>query len=93
MNAVQNTQHTPGPWMVEDGVHVVNDADFVATTHNPISDIFPAREQANARLIAAAPELYAILQNLVFNEDQKSCGVSLGSISAAARAALAKVTP
>lgn len=41
-------------------------------------------------LIAAAPELLAILHNLVFNEDQKSCGVSLGSLSTAARAAIAK---
>jgi hypothetical protein len=47
-------------------------------------------KKANAALIAAAPELLAILHNLIFNEDQKSCGVSLGSLSMAARAALAK---
>ena len=58
--------------------------------HTPAPSPWLLTKKATPRLIAAAPELLAILHNLVFNEDQKACGVSLGSLSAAARAALAK---
>lgn len=58
-------QHTPGPWRVDIGelsgcVEVgVNDAqgNFICTMHG----IPPTANQANARLIAAAPDMLAAL--------------------------------
>jgi hypothetical protein len=58
------SKHTPGPWKVgsdlrisatPDGVRVIAE---VLTKESGVADI---NEIANARLIAAAPELYAAL--------------------------------
>ena len=54
------SQHTPGPWGV-DGRDITTEIDTIATVHNsgtPIGD-------ANARLIAAAPEMVAFIKNIV----------------------------
>ena len=71
-----NTKHTPGPWYNSTAnPHAVNKdgkglAIGIATTHGTddanYSDFFPSTEeaQANARLIAAAPELLEALQML-----------------------------
>jgi hypothetical protein len=57
----QNAQHTPGPWRVADGGvthwYIYRDKDEIATTRHE----FPNAE-ANARLIAAAPDLLAALE-------------------------------
>jgi hypothetical protein len=55
-----NTQHTPGPWKVhtegkKTGILTSDNVDHVATVHNLY------RQEANARLIAAAPELLEAL--------------------------------
>jgi len=69
---MSDTKHTPGPWRVEDDVQgcknifagtdafatVHADRDSVAYTHG----IDEAEDAANARLIAAAPDLLAMLQ-------------------------------
>lgn len=62
------TQHTPGPWYVdesEDGIAMVRSlGEFaiagVYADANGIGDDFAAQE-ANARLIAATPDLYSAL--------------------------------
>jgi hypothetical protein len=71
-------QHTPGPWRVETltqccrvQVHVIGPHDTLvatATLKGPAGSrwLKPARYQtlANSHLIAAAPELYRLLQGL-----------------------------
>ena len=67
-----STQHTPGPWKVKAGTNAVlagrkqicshvNAAS--ALTVNMVKDYEIA--QANARLIAAAPDLLGALQNML----------------------------
>lgn len=54
------SKHTPGPWRLSgDGVLIAKEGAFyrIATVREPRS--------ANARLIAAAPELLEALENLV----------------------------
>ena len=100
-----NTKHTPGPWRLSTSNPLaVNTSSAemaigIATTHGTddsnYSSFFPSLEQAeaNARLIAAAPELLDALQSLLarvssdiianqcWHEEQR-----------AARAAIAKAT-
>lgn len=73
-----NTKHTPGPWYAKDG-HVFSSAGFDAvqalatSDHNshPMvadcnkSNMTIAEADANAALIAAAPELLAALKEMV----------------------------
>lgn len=60
------SQHTPGPWMVSqhsNGSHLVvcdNDGMPLAGITPQMDDI----ENANARLIACAPELYESLREI-----------------------------
>lgn len=59
-------QHTPGPWSIErgslyDAITCV-DGDICTWDHRGRSD---PPSTANARLLAAAPELLAALKNLV----------------------------
>jgi len=60
------SKHTPGPWEVHDG--------FIFSQHLPgVRDsqvIGDARTGADARLIAAAPELLAALQAAIANEQE-----------------------
>jgi len=66
-----NIQHTPGPWTLEKE-HlpiVVNGANGYTVAHgcgNPASQYWERNSEAaaNARLIAAAPELLAALRNI-----------------------------
>lgn len=58
-----NAQHTPGPWFTEAtstiGHHYIVDSEgFTIATPSPMG-------QANARLIAAAPELLSALRQLM----------------------------
>ncbi len=55
------TQHTPGPWRQDrDEVYALQ--TLVAVTQ---SEPGKQEQRANARLIAAAPEMYALLHRLV----------------------------
>jgi hypothetical protein len=65
IQAGERTQHTPGPWRVDTMRHSAKSEVFVipgvcvvtgATTE--------ADSEANARLIAAAPELLAVLREI-----------------------------
>ena len=59
-----NTQHTPGPWFVDingEGAITAPDGMLIARMQNAYRDDL---RESNARLIAAAPELLAALQDL-----------------------------
>jgi len=50
-----NTQHTPGPWTLSGGNYAIITKD---------GELVPVINLANARLIAAAPELLATLKEV-----------------------------
>lgn len=83
--------HTPGPWRftVADGVPdaiVASNSDIGSA---PVAKIVLGTEhEANARLIASAPELLAALQEI---EQMAATFKSLGAIRNRARDAIAKV--
>lgn len=94
-----NTNHTPGPWHlgVRPGPMVYGSkgqqiADLLA-------DLLPPGEnQANARLIAAAPDMLQILQRILRAHESGNNGAFMGeavlcdAFAMEARAAIAKAT-
>ena len=85
------TQHTPGPWVVCDyelGLKAISTPNI---KHYPATEI----DAADARLIAAAPELLAVLEEIVKAIDFER-GASetedAERLLIAARAAIAKAT-
>lgn len=92
---MSNAKHTPGPWGVLIGdagpiVFAGNKGNMVATC---LRQITSAEREANARLIAAAPELLTALEVLV--DLQNQAAIPHSKIAAAfgeARAAIAKAT-
>ena len=65
---MDNVKHTPGPWITErcdTGIEILNtEQESVAVAchfGNPYSSI---REEANAKLIAAAPDLLKALEKM-----------------------------
>lgn len=57
------TEHTPGPWMIHERTMVTDDqARRIADTSTRFRHI--DEETANARLIAAAPELFAACESV-----------------------------
>lgn len=95
-NASQNAKHTPGPWKVIDralngGEGVSIEAENGYTEVCKVNKSYHSRT-ANARLIAAAPELLEALKEaenwLAEYEDGPDSG--LQGLLAQARAAIAK---
>ena len=96
----KQTQHTPGPWKAETFV-VMGAEDHpksgytIKAGDDAIADLYhgcgwtKAEVKANARLIAAAPELLAALEAVLSQIDPKDTPVGLGNILNA-RAAIAK---
>lgn len=102
---MDDPQHTPGPWTIEypmgDDQHVIVQANkptyewsFIATVTSDEQDgksrIPPAQSLANARLIAAAPDLLAACKCV--------CGMlgtayDLPRALSLVRAAIAKASP
>lgn len=95
--------HTPGPWSVEYGVEYgetdralnircePNDEDSGTFICEMQSSIGPAQTASNARLIAAAPELLAALDELTSRVDMVLYAKYVGHDRIAkARAAIAK---
>jgi len=94
-----NTQHTPGPWVMDDeyGTEIIGSGKIVAVTMNQMLATkaqqkkgvlgFDDVEQikANARLIAAAPELLEALERMVL-----ICEAYNGLEAKKARAVIAK---
>ena len=98
MTIIQNPQHTPGPWTL-DGAANTGDLDIVAPRGRiaMLDCEFSAETEealtANARLIAAAPDLLAALIELsdyVF--DEYTASHLLCERAAEARAVIAKAT-
>ena len=63
------TKHTTGPWITfrcEDGMEVLTkDAESICVVKHYGDPYDSKREEANARLIAAAPELLALMQDVL----------------------------
>ncbi len=99
------TQHTPGPWFaVNDGTSIHDRLTRfdeygarIGETPNAIADIYTmprlGEREANARLIAAAPELVAALKSLseaVRDAGKEGTAGNLAHAEVQARATLAK---
>lgn len=66
-------KHTPGPWVVDADGQVWRYELRIADTAPRGADIAPRSERpANARLIAAAPDLLAALQALMMWSDHEA---------------------
>lgn len=101
---MNNAKHTPGPWKVAISARkatltriTTTDGALVASANGPgLSETGEA--EANARLIAAAPELLAIVQRLstMFPSGEGLGGYApkeaFAAIGTQARAAIAKAT-
>jgi hypothetical protein len=94
-------QHTPGPWKVsglggpwEQRLNIRADEwGCVAQVGlNPSLPSWDAPQRANARLIAAAPDLLEALQAAVGSMEKATGGISRCDWIAGARAAIAKAT-
>jgi hypothetical protein len=92
-----NTKHTPGPWGITETPpdrEADYNGDHLITCRNgqhvlaKLEHYSPAERRANARLIAAAPDLLEALQAMV---DHGSCSDEEDFFKA--RAAIAKATP
>lgn len=60
------TQHTQGPWIITNGRCIYGSGDFIKPFVASVEDDHnDAETAANARLIAAAPDLLAALQAIV----------------------------
>ncbi len=91
--------HTPGPWIAE-GAEIVAlvDPEHTATYYAPVCTIDDEWStgivEANARLIAAAPDLLAALQNMVAHFGHWASQIDMKQIDrdavAMARAAIGK---
>lgn len=88
------SKHTPGPWVAADNrspVRIVHQAsaDCIAMVYltDPVTKKRDATHEANAKLIAAAPDLLAALQAVAWHLDARLIDARLID---AARAAIAK---
>ena len=80
------TQHTPGPWFAHNvGLGPNGAGPFTYPLGND-----PDKAAANARLIAAAPDMLAALEAFVGSRKGDGMGWTLDSLEALARAAIAK---
>lgn len=91
-------KHTPGPWRTN------KDGDRVLGKEGPVCDVIECkapvlnepqsfhaeRQKANARLIAAAPDLLAALRTLMAWVDENVDYVEADPLLRVARAAIAK---
>jgi len=103
-NTAQDTKHTPGPWSRVPGA--TNGLDIpcahvgtVQSDHWHVALVFAdgnigvETAEANARLIAAAPELLAALCALFTVCDEELAHIRVFPERDAARAAIAKAKP
>ena len=87
------TQHTPGSWTIANGhdarVYLIDDAGGHAVGELVYAD---ARKPADARLIAAAPDLLATLRKLIGAIDRLPGNNPLDGLADEARDAIARAT-
>ena len=87
----QETKHTPAPWIALEGdygwqIH----SDKSRWIANIKCESCPAHEEANANLIAAAPELLEALEMALELEDFECHGYAGETVAKKARQAIAK---
>ena len=100
-----STQHTKGPWKVKTGSNAVLAGRKQICSHVNAASVLPVNmvedqkiAEANARLIAAAPDLLEALQEITsdyadrFDLDDPSTNPGIKSSIEQARAAIAKAT-
>ena len=90
------TQHTPGPWRVaKQGELGTQQLPILRSDGKIIAAIRNEGGLADARLIAAAPELLEALKTLVRRVERGNAHTTLGCTTEPAQAAIAKaeVTP
>lgn len=83
-----NTQHTPGPWYVQKSHkrNIMYDGEIIATAR-------PDKEaEANARLIAAAPELLENLARIIDRIEESGLQDNFPSAYKRAKAAINAAT-
>jgi len=80
------SQHTPGPWRIGDAGFTVFGPPKPGALPETIA---PVKNRANARLIAAAPDLLAALEALL-DRDPAPPLEKIGAVYVNARAAIAK---
>ena len=89
----KHATHTPGPWGYSEGE--------IYRGNNPIASVIPsfgwfrktAEDEANARLIAAAPAMYEVLREVLieYEAEAKAEGWDLPTTGEIIREVLAKV--
>jgi hypothetical protein len=71
---IMETKHTPGPWVSTIATETTHKEIFIGPTDNitinplcklPLPNEFKPNQEANAKLIAAAPDLLEALQRLM----------------------------
>ena len=82
-------RHTPGPWTV--GTHLDEGTDLTRGEYVVFPVPFDEEAKANARLIAAAPEMLAALQGFLAAFDKDMTALVIAKLKA--QAAIAKSTP
>jgi hypothetical protein len=88
-------KHTPGPWHYRTGITDVYDINGNTICELYVTTAESEQGQANRRLIAAAPDLLYIVENLIEHDkiDQANGFPVISSyLIKAARAAIAKAT-
>ena len=88
---MSETKHTPGPWVVKSarsGFYVESQFDVIVESLDEFGRYGAIDDEANARLIAAAPELLEALEGCIVVIDNGR--VPSLNFQAAARAAIAK---
>lgn len=92
------TQHTPGPWKIVPGVrgyeHSIMGTDGDAACDVPETSHPTTTAEANARLIAASPDLLEVARFAVHYIESNTPGNQTTDLEAVAkiRAAIAKAT-
>lgn len=92
MSVTEKAQHTPGPWKVDETGEFIETEQPVNLRgeYEHICDFRKPYHLANARLIAAAPELLAALRRFLTAEREQSEGIR-SQAAAMARVAIAQV--
>lgn len=96
----KTAQHTAGPWRIQESKRPITAeaGSLVIIEANALiqSPAFDSSARANAKLIAAAPDLLTALKSIIFEADTTDCGDEYIELTreniAKARAAIAKAT-
>ena len=88
---MSESKHSPGPWDTDELTIFSNQGDSVAECSERDPG-FRAERRANARLIAAAPDLLEALVEMVRQEDEYGEATVHPVVLAMARAAIQKAT-